>query len=238
MLKVENLTVSYDIVEAVRGVELAVEAGEAVALIGPNAAGKTSILRAISGLVDYGGTVEFDGADLRGVAADRIARIGLIHVPEGRHVFPTLTVHENLQTGLIARGTRAPSYTLDDVYDLFPQLAPLRGRDGWALSGGEQQMVAIGRALLGAPRLLLLDEPSLGLAPIVSAVVFEALQAVRERTPVLVVEQNTDIALTLCSRAYVLSGGRVVVHRSTSELTNREDLLDSYLGRRDVHAAH
>ena len=147
MLELRDLVVSYGPVEAVRGVGLEVGAAEIVALVGPNGAGKTSTLRAISGFVPYGGTIHFDGTDLRKLSVQAAARRGLIHVPEGRHVWPTLTVHENLLVGTTARRGRAEGYTIDEVYDLFQPLGGLRRRDGWALSGGEQQMVAIGRAL-------------------------------------------------------------------------------------------
>lgn len=234
MLEVTNLTVSYGTTRAVRGIDLQVGATEALALLGPNGAGKTSTLRAISRLAPCSGTVTFDGADLRGKTASQVTRLGLIHVPEGRHVFPTLTVHENLQMGMTATAGRPARYSLSDIYDLFPTLAGLRRRGGYALSGGEQQMVAIGRALLGAPRLLMLDEPSLGLAPVVTRAVFAALSQVRSRTPLLVVEQNTSMALSLCSRAAVLVHGEVKVSGAAGELGNREELIASYLGRSDA----
>jgi branched-chain amino acid transport system ATP-binding protein len=232
VLAVRDLAVSYGTVRAVDGVTLDVGATEAVALLGPNGAGKTSTLVAISGLVPYRGRVEFDGADLGRLSTEQAARIGIVHVPEGRHVFPSLTVHENLLVGESARGGRTPRYGIDDVYDLFPALAALRRRAGWALSGGEQQMVALGRALVGAPRLLLLDEPSLGLAPVVRRVVFDALREIATTTPLLVVEQNTSAALELCRRAYVLADGRIALSGTADELGDRRALIDSYLGQR------
>lgn len=234
MLEVEGLTVSYGAVDAVAGIDLTVGDGEAVSLLGPNGAGKTSTLRAISGLTAHRGNVRFDGVDLRGRSPEQIARMGLVHVPEGRHVFPTLTVHENLQMGLSARNGRPADYGVDEVYDLFPALPKLKRRAGWVLSGGEQQMVAIGRALTAAPRLLLLDEPSLGLAPAVVHTMFEALQVIRSQTAMLVVEQNTGMALGLCPRAYVLVGGSIVVSETSDGLRDRQTLLDSFLGRRDI----
>jgi branched-chain amino acid transport system ATP-binding protein len=237
MLEVSGLTVSYGPTAAVRGIDLAVRAGEAVGLLGPNGAGKTSSLRALSGLVAFGGTVTFDGEDLAAIPAERIARRGLIHVPEGRHVFPDLTVNENLQLATVARGSRTDGYSVSDVYDLFPALRPLTNRQGYALSGGEQQMVAIGRGLVAAPRLLLLDEPSLGLAPIVAGAVFNALKQVRERTPLLVVEQNTALALRVCERAYVLNAGSIVLNGTAADLQDRATLLASYLGQRDAVAS-
>lgn len=237
MLQVDELTVRYGGTVAVDRLSFAVGASEAVALLGANGAGKTSTLHAISGIVRSAGKVRFAGQDLSRLRPEAIARNGLIQVPEGRHVFPNLDVHENLMTGRIARSKRRDGFDVDDVYDLFPPLAAIRRRGGWALSGGEQQMVAIGRALVASPRLLLLDEPSLGLAPSVVDTVFTALRAVIARVPILLVEQNTTRALELCSRAYVLSQGRLVVEATAAELSDRRTLLDSYLGQRAVDTA-
>ena len=234
LLAVRDLAVSYGPVEAVRGISLDVGLGDVVALLGPNGAGKSSALRAISRLEMFRGEVTFDGDDVRRRSPERLARAGLIHVPEGRRIFPPLTVHENLVVATAARGSRTPDFDFDDVYDLFPALQPLRQRPGWALSGGEQQMLAIGRALVGAPRLLLLDEPSLGLAPTVVRAVFRALRQIRERVPILLVEQNTAVALRVCSRAHVLAEGRIVLEGSPDELRDSTDLIDSYLGQRRI----
>jgi len=233
MLEVRGLEVSYGAVEAVRGVDLSMDTGDRVALLGPNGAGKTSTLRAISNLVPHRGTIVFDGVDLAKTAAENVTRMGLIHVPEGRHIFPTLTVHENLQVGTVARAGRRGGFDIDDVYDLFPALKRLKATGGWALSGGEQQMVAIGRALVGAPRLLVLDEPSLGLAPVVTRVVFEALAEVAKQTPLLLVEQISTMALRVCTRVFVMVGGRFVMSGPASEMSSRQELLRSYLGQRD-----
>jgi branched-chain amino acid transport system ATP-binding protein len=234
LLSVRDLAVSYGHVEAVRGVSFDVGAGDVVALLGPNGAGKTSVLWAVSRLERFAGQVRFDGVDTRRRSAERLARAGLVHVPEGRRIFPTLTVHENLQVATAARSGRGGSLSPRDVYDLFPALAPLRDRGGWALSGGEQQMLAIGRALVGAPRLLLLDEPSLGLAPAVSKVVFGALRDLQGRVPILLVEQNTEIALRVCTRALVLAQGRVVLEGTPDDLRGHADLIESYLGQRHL----
>jgi branched-chain amino acid transport system ATP-binding protein len=237
VLEVRGLAVAYGAVRAVNEIDLDVGVGEAVALLGPNGAGKTSTLRAITALEGYRGSVRFDGHECRKLGTERLARAGLIHVPEGRHVFPTLTVNENLQMGNRARGGRTDGYSIADVYDLFPPLANMRNRDGWALSGGEQQMVAIGRALVAAPRVLLLDEPSLGLAPIVTKAVYAALERVKERTPLLVVEQNTVMALGMCHRGYVLAEGKVALTGTSEELSDRKALLDSFLGQEAVTAS-
>jgi branched-chain amino acid transport system ATP-binding protein len=234
MLEIADLVINYGATRAVRGVSFEVGDADACALLGPNGAGKTSTLRAISQLVAYSGTIRFDGNDLKGKNPSQVTRLGLIHVPEGRHVFPTLSVHENLQMGTIASSGRKPTYSMSDVYDLFPALTRLRRRGGYALSGGEQQMVAVGRALVGAPRLLMLDEPSLGLAPVITQAVFSALEEVRKSTPVLVVEQNTGMALSLCVSACVLVQGEVALRGLASELGDREELLASYLGQKDV----
>jgi len=234
LLSIEDLEVSYGAVEAVRGISLEVGQGDVVALLGPNGAGKSSTLRAVSRLERFRGTVRFDGADVKGRAPEQLARKGLIHVPEGRRVFPTLTVHENLQVAEAAKGARRSPYAISDIYELFPPLAPLRARGGWALSGGEQQMLAIGRALVAAPRLLLLDEPSLGLAPTIVRVVFDALREISSSVPMLLVEQNTTVALRVCTRAHVLSEGRIVLEGTPDELRSREELLESYLGQSDA----
>jgi branched-chain amino acid transport system ATP-binding protein len=236
MLEISSLVINYEGTRAVSDVNISIEAGSAVALLGPNGAGKTSTLRAISGLVPYGGSITFDGTPLSKMTPEKIARAGLVHVPEGRHVFATLTVHENLLVGQTARRGRADGYSMSDVYDLLPALTKISKRAGWALSGGEQQMVAIGRGLLAAPRLLLLDEPSLGLAPIVVKDVFAALLEVSARTPILIVEQNFAAAMRVCQRAYVLVQGCVVLQGSTEDLGNREALIDSYLGQRSLAA--
>lgn len=234
MLQIRDLQVSYGAVHAVQGIDLEVGEGEVVALLGPNGAGKTSTLRAATALEPYRGSITFDGDEIAKLGTERCARRGLIHVPEGRHVFPTLTVHENLQVGTTAARGRAAHYSVDDVYSLFPALVPLRNREGWALSGGEQQMVAIGRALVAAPRMLLLDEPSLGLAPIVVKAVFAALREVSARTPVLLVEQNTTQALAIASRAAAMVGGEIVMSGTAVEMSDRGALLDSYLGQAKV----
>jgi branched-chain amino acid transport system ATP-binding protein len=237
MLDVQGLRVSYGSTAAVDGIDLHVDATGAAALLGPNGAGKTSTLRAISRLVPSSGSIRFDGDDITGLSPDEVARRGLIHVPEGRHVFPTLSVDENLRMGQVAARKRQSAYGLADVYDLFPALRPLRTRDGFALSGGEQQMVAIGRALVAAPKLLLLDEPSLGLAPVIVKAVFSALREIRDRTPILLVEQNTQQALAVCDHASVMVTGRIELSGASTEFSDRQALLASYLRQKDAAGA-
>jgi branched-chain amino acid transport system ATP-binding protein len=234
MLDVKNLSVGYDAVTAVVDLALSVGSEECVALLGPNGAGKSSTLKAISHLIAHQGTVEFDGIDITRTSADRIARLGLIHVPEGRRLFSELTVHENLQVGTTARGSRQPTFGIDDVYELFPHLGKLRSTRCWSLSGGEQQMVAIGRALVAAPRLLMLDEPSLGLSPRNVGVVADALLKIKSTTAVLLVEQNTHVALEVADRLYVLSNGTVQMTGTSQEIQDRSTLLDAYLGQRVI----
>ncbi|MDZ7791703.1 MAG: ABC transporter ATP-binding protein [Xanthomonadales bacterium] len=229
MLEVEGLAVRYGPVVAVDGIDLRIDSG-CVALLGPNGAGKTSTLRALSGLEPSTGSIVFEGRDITAISAERIARAGMVHVPEGRRLFASLTVHENLLVGLTAATGREALFTVDEVYDLFPALAPLQQRAAWSLSGGEQQMVAVGRAMLAAPRLLMLDEPSLGLAPIVVRAVYQALQTIKDTVPILLVEQNTIAALELASRAAVIVNGQIVLEGGSDEIGDREDLLNSYLG--------
>lgn len=236
MLEIEQLTVDFGTTRAVDRIDLHVEAGEIVSLLGPNGAGKTTTLRACSRLTEASGSIRFGGTDLGRLEPDAVARHGLIHVPEGRRIFATLTVEENLLVGRSARSGRPERYTLADVYDLFPALGPLARREGWALSGGEQQMVAIGRALLAAPRMLLLDEPSLGLAPIVMREMFRALRAIGADLPMLIVEQNTTAALRISSRAYVLVHGRIELEGASADLADRQTLIGRFLGRRDASA--
>jgi branched-chain amino acid transport system ATP-binding protein len=234
MLEIQGLEVSYGTVEAVRKVDLELGERTTMALLGPNGAGKSSLLRAVSGLVPYRGSIRFDGREVRRTGAEALGRAGLIHVPEGRRLFASMTVHENLTIGLVARSGREAVFGIDDVYDLFAALPALRNRQAWTLSGGEQQMVAVSRALVACPRLLLLDEPSLGLAPIIVDVVFDVLKVVADRVPILLVEQNTTKSLQLCDMAAVLVNGSVVLAGRSVELDDRRALLDRYLGKEEI----
>ena len=231
MLEIRGLEVSYGPVEAVRGIDLDVKMRRGRRDDRPERCGQdVDAARDLRAGPVHEGTITFDGNDCRKANIEELARLGLIHVPEGRHVFPSLNVHENLQVGTTAGTGRSEGFSIDDVYDLFPPLQPLRKRDGWALSGGEQQMVAIGRALVAKPRMLLLDEPSLGLSPKFTQAVYGALAQVSDRIPMLLVEQNTVMALRHCTRAAVMVGGKLVLEGTAEELGDREALVASYLG--------
>lgn len=230
VLQTVGLTVRYGNVLAVADVDLTVPADGAVALLGVNGAGKTSLLTAISGLTPYSGEVRLDGELISGRSAQRIARAGVAHVPEGRRLFPNLNVHENLQVSRPAVAGRPRKFTPDDIYELFPALVPLRRRQAWSLSGGEQQMVAIGRALCASPRVLLLDEPTLGLAPVVVDILYDTLTRLKREVPILLVEQATDLALTVCDEAYLMRTGRIAQRAATAELRTRDDLLATFVG--------
>ncbi len=234
MLRCSGLSVSYGPVQALRGMDLVVGEGECVALLGANGAGKTTLLRTISGLVRAGaGEIALEGRPLGTMAPERRARAGIAHAPERRRIFPGLTVLENLEVGATAvRGLGARfGDDLDRVYAMFPRLAERRSQGGWSLSGGEQQMLAIARALMARPRVLLLDEPSLGLAPLVAEEVYARLaDLVRTRMTILLVEQNTAMALAIASRAYVLEHGSVVLEGPSVTLMDHPRVKEAYLG--------
>ena len=232
LLDVSGLSVAYGDLFAVREVSFAVEEGAVFVLLGANGAGKTSILRAISGLVAArSGRVALEGRDLAGLAPNQVARAGIAHVPEGRRVFPTLTVDDNLSVSFLKeRSKDTLRAALDAVYDLFPRLAERRRQLGGTLSGGEQQMLAIGRALMNFPRLLMLDEPSLGLSPVLSELVFERLAAIsRLGTTILLVEQNAT-CLELATGGIILTNGRVALAGDRTRLEDSEFVRRAYLG--------
>jgi branched-chain amino acid transport system ATP-binding protein len=232
MLEVRDLLVSYGEIRAVKGISLSVAAGEIVAILGGNGAGKTTTLKTVSGLLaPRSGEILLDGESLRGVPPHLIVRKGIAHVPEGRHVFNRLTVYENLEMGAYARSDTGVAADLDRVFALFPRLWERRRQRAGTLSGGEQQMLAIGRALMANPRLLLLDEPSMGLAPVLVEQIFETVQSInRQGTTVLLVEQNAALALEVATRAYVLETGTIVLSGAAADLVRHEDVRRAYLG--------
>jgi len=232
-LVVENLRAGYGDVAVLRGASLAVGPREVVALVGANGAGKTTTLRAISGLLrPTGGTIRFDGARIDALPAHEIVGRGLLQVPEGRKLFPSLTVQENLDLGAYGGAARTRrAETRGRIFELFPILAERRRQPAGTLSGGEQQMLAIGRSLMGGPRLLMLDEPSLGLAPQVVDRIFGVIRAINAGgVPILLVEQNVQRSLALADRAYVLEQGMVALEGSGRELLERDDVRRAYLG--------
>ena len=233
MLTLENVHVSYSGSEALRGVDLTLSEGELVAVIGPNGAGKSTLLRTISGLVRRSaGKVTFDGSDLGALEPDEIVRRGIVHVPEGRMVLGRMSVRENLLLGAYSR-PRHEDHTkgLEHILTLFPRLEERLDQLAGTLSGGEQQMLAIGRGLMGRPKVLMLDEPSLGLAPLMVTTIFEVLVDIRRRgITVLLVEQNAERALSTADHAYVLDLGSVTAHGVASELLQDERVRSAYLG--------
>jgi branched-chain amino acid transport system ATP-binding protein len=234
LLEVKDLEVRYGSIEAVCGVSFQVEEGQIVTIIGANGAGKSSTLLALSGLVrPSGGTVRFRGEDITGLRTDRIVRSGLVQVPEGRAILNPLTVEENLELGAWIRKDRhAVRPSMEKVYALFPVLATRRRQLAGSLSGGEQQMLAIGRALMAEPRLLILDEPSMGLAPLLVKTIFDTIVAItRVGTTVLLVEQNARQALRISDQAIVLSHGRILRRGPSAELLADPVVIEAFLGK-------
>jgi len=231
MLKVRDLSVYYDAIQAVKRVSFDVSEGEIVSLIGANGAGKTTILHTISGLIrPEGGSIRFDGADITQKRADKIPGLGLAQVPEGRRVFARMSVSENLEMGAYSRKDDWKE-DYEHVLTLLPRLRERRNQLAGTLSGGEQQMLAIGRALMSKPKMLLLDEPSMGLSPLLVGEVFRLIREINaEGMTILLVEQNAKIALTLASRGYVLETGRITLHGNTSDLIDNEEVKRAYLG--------
>ncbi len=232
MLWVENLTGGYGPVQVVQGLSFEVAAGEVVVILGANGSGKTTTLRTISGMIHGRGTVTFDGTSLLGKRPDQIVRMGIAHVPQGRGTITDLTVEENLRLGAYVRADREVEEDIEQWCAVFPRLGERRDQPAGSMSGGEQQMLAIARALMSKPKLLLLDEPSLGLAPLVTREVFEKLESINRETgaAVLVVEQNAGLALGISSRGYVLETGQIVAQGSSEELSTDEAVRQAYLG--------
>jgi branched-chain amino acid transport system ATP-binding protein len=235
VLDVDGVIAGYGLVEAVHGIDLRVDAGEMVAIVGANGAGKTTFLRAISGLLPlWSGTITLGGRAVTNLAAHELAQAGIGHVPEGRKLFKPLDVESNLELGSYSRADNSQqsrSEDLEKIYQLFPRLRERRRQIAGTLSGGEQQMVAIGRALMGRPRLLLLDEPSLGLAPQIFLEIFDIIDQVRAGgVSILVVEQNVRLALEHAQRAYVFQTGRVVLSGPSADILDSDMIKDAYLG--------
>lgn len=233
LLEVESLVAGYGKVQVLRGVSLCVRSGSVTALLGSNGAGKTTLMRTLVGLVAHSsGKLLLDGADIGRTPSHRRVEAGIALVPEGRLIFPDLTVEENLRTGAVVRTARAgQSRASQRVYEMFPQLAERRTQLGHTLSGGEQQMLAIGRALMSSPRLLLLDEPSLGLAPKIVSLLFSTIQRVRaDGLTVMIVEQNVGRTLDVSDYAYVMENGRVLMEGAAEQIRNSADIKSAYLG--------
>ena len=233
MLKIENINVYYGVIHALKGISVEVKKGEIVTLIGANGAGKSTILRTISGLLrTKTGQINFEGQNIAGMKAQDIVKLSISQVPEGRRVFSNMTVLENLELGAyIRRDSTGIKQDLEKIFDRFPQLTKRRSQLAGTMSGGEQQMLAMGRALMSRPRLLLLDEPSMGLAPLLVREIFSIIKEINATgTTVLLVEQNAHMALSIANRAYVLETGRITLSGDAKELAASEDVRKAYLG--------
>jgi branched-chain amino acid transport system ATP-binding protein len=232
LLSVEQLTGGYGAVRVLHGIDFSVEQGEVVVILGANGAGKTTTLRALSGLIDAHGRIEFDGKDIAGWRPERVAGAGIAHVPQGRGTITALTVEENLRLGAYTRRDREVDADIDRWFSVFPRLAERRHQTAGSMSGGEQQMLAIARALMARPKLVLLDEPSLGLAPIITQELFRTLGTLNREQGIsmLVVEQNAGLALGIAERGYVLETGSIVVSGAAADLAGNDDVRKAYLG--------
>lgn len=233
MLEVRDLQVYYGVIQAIKGVSFTVEEGEIIALIGANGAGKTTILQTINGLIEAkGGEIIFEGKNLQKIPAHKIVSLGVAHVPEGRRVFSQLTVYDNLLMGAYTRNDKAEiAESLERVYKRFPRLKERRNQYAGTLSGGEQQMLAMGRALMSNPRIMLMDEPSMGLSPILVEEIFDIINEINKSgTTILLVEQNARKALSVANRAYVLETGKIVLEGNAKDLMNDESVKKAYLG--------
>lgn len=233
MLQVENITVYYGNIQAIKGVTLDIQEGEIVTLTGAKGAGKSTLLKTVSGLLKpKEGQILYEGKPIGGKAAQAIVKQGISHVPEGRRIFANMTVEENLQLGAYLRRDRAGiKKDMEQVYELFPRLLERVKQQAGTLSGGEQQMLAMGRALMAKPKLLLLDEPSMGLAPLLVKTIFRIIEEIKASgTTILLVEQNAHLALSIADRAYVMETGRIVLSGTANELTESEEVKMAYLG--------
>jgi branched-chain amino acid transport system ATP-binding protein len=235
LLELKNISSAYGSVEALRGVSLHVDKGEVVTLLGANGAGKSTTLRTISGLIKpTSGEIWFEGQRIDTLAPEQIVRMGISHVPEGRRIFPGLTVKENIMLGSTARGhlsKQAMAEGVEEMFGIFPDIKRFADSLGWTLSGGQQQMLAVARGLMAKPKLLLLDEPSLGLAPVIVQQLFATIREIHDRgTTILLVEQNAHMALSVAARGYVLETGSMTVEGTTSQLLDNEEVRAAYLG--------
>lgn len=233
LLSIENLEVYYGVINAIKGISFEVNEGEIIALIGANGAGKTTILHTITGLVQAkSGSIKFEDKDLLKTPAHKIVSMGIAHVPEGRRIFQQLTVYDNLKLGAYTRKDKKEiADTLETVYERFPRLKERRTQIAGTLSGGEQQMLAMGRALMSHPKIILMDEPSMGLSPLYVSEIFDIIRSVNESgTTVLLVEQNAKKALSIANRAYVLETGKIVLSGDAHELMNNDSIKKAYLG--------
>lgn len=238
MLKINDLHAFYGEIEALKGVNIQVQKEQICCIIGSNGAGKSTLLKSISGMTDRQGSIQWNEQELIHMTPQRVAQLGITHVPEGRHTFPGLTTLENLEVGTITwhgfLGNKSYREELEEVYQLFPHLKEREKQKAWSMSGGEQQMLAIGRALMAKPKLLMLDEPSMGLAPLIIEQLFESIVKInREKhIPVLLVEQNAKIALRISDYAYVMEQGRIAFHGPAAEIRNDPRVMDAYLGKK------
>jgi len=232
MLKIKNLNVSYGSIKAIRNVDININSGETVCLIGSNGAGKSSLLNAISILISYEGTIVFKDKEIKQYTTTQLVESGLVMVPEGRRIFSRLTVVENLEMGgFVLKDKRKRMTMIEKYLSMFPILSERKNQLAGNLSGGEQQMLAMARALMSSPSLLLLDEPTMGLSPVMVLKLFEIIKKIREEgTTILLVEQNAKIAIKLCDRGYVMNNGEITMSGSSLELENNEQIKEAYLG--------
>ena len=238
MLKIENLHSYYGSIEALKGVNLNVEEGKITCLIGSNGAGKSTLLKSVSGCVSCTGSIKYQGdTELIGMSPQKVARQGIAHVPEGRQVFPGLSVRENLETGTISWhgffGRQPYQKEMEEVFALFPRLKERENQLGWSLSGGEQQMLAVGRAIMSRPKVLMLDEPSMGLAPLIIAELFEKIVEMNKQLglTILLIEQNARLAMRVSDYTYVIDQGRINIEGPSEEVRNNPDVIKTYLGK-------
>ncbi len=232
MLKIKNLNVSYGSIKAIRNIDININSGETVCLIGSNGAGKSSLLNAISMLISYEGTIVFKDKEIKQYTTTQLVKSGLVMVPEGRRIFSKLTVVENLEMGgFVLKDKRKRMTMIEKYLSMFPILSERKNQLAGNLSGGEQQMLAMARALMSSPSLLLLDEPTMGLSPVMVLKLFEIIKKIREEgTTILLVEQNAKIAIKLCDRGYVMNNGEITMSGSSPELENNEQIKEAYLG--------